>query len=171
AALALLFMSGIAGGLGWLAISHAGDADGHKQPGQDEGKRDAPQKAEPPTDPAAKGARQKEARIDAHGHPLPGGALARLGTVRFRNGSGVSLLAFAADGKTMAYGGSGGVDNVIRLVNARTGKELSTFAFKEWELPERIALSPDGKLLAVGIVDYKQPTRGASLPEFKTTTE
>jgi WD40 repeat protein len=69
----------------------------------------------------------------------------------------VSFLAFAADGKTLAYGGGGGVDDVIRLVEARTGKEIRTFAFKPQELPERMALSPDGKLLAVGFVNPYQP--------------
>jgi RNA polymerase sigma factor (sigma-70 family) len=146
-ALVLLLLGSLAGGLGLLAITSGGDAARPRAPGQH---------AEPGTGLADRGAPDKGPRTDAYGAPLPPGALARLGTLRFRNGFGVSFLAFAADGKTIVYGGGGGVDNVIRLVDSRTGKELRTFAFKPPELPERTAFSPDGKFLAVGFVNPNQ---------------
>ncbi|HKI38872.1 MAG TPA: M56 family metallopeptidase, partial [Mycobacterium sp.] len=56
---------------------------------------------------------------DLHGDPLPAGALARLGTVRFRPGQSIERLAFAPDGKTLAcWDGSG----TLSLFEAATGK-------------------------------------------------
>src|SRR5262249_7532147 len=58
---------------------------------------------------------------DADGKPLPVGARARLGSLRFRPGEGTGRLALAPNGKTLATGGSG---NTIRLLDVTTGKEL-----------------------------------------------
>ena len=44
----------------------------------------------------------EKARTDRSGDPLPGGALTRLGTLRWRAGRGLEALAFASDGKTVA---------------------------------------------------------------------
>ena len=101
---------------------------------------------------------EKEPLADAYGDPLPPGALARLGTVRFRN---VSFFDFTADGKTIVCVGPGGFDNVIRTVDARTGKELRSFEPRPSEPLfhsqgpglGRPALSPDGKMLAVAWSD------------------
>src|SRR5262249_56713625 len=45
--------------------------------------------------------RRKE-HVDLHGDPLPPGATARLGTVRFRHGGGVTPLAGAPGGRPLA---------------------------------------------------------------------
>jgi RNA polymerase sigma factor (sigma-70 family) len=96
------------------------------------------------------GAGQKTApdANDVYGDPLPPGAIARLGTVRFRT-RGIGLLGsgvgFLADSKTLitAQGSS-----TIRYWDASTGnllREIDTgFIYNRG-----FALSPDGKLVAI----------------------
>jgi WD40 repeat protein len=100
---------------------------------------------------------EKKARTDLHGDPLPPGALARLGTVRFRQGTWIKALAISPDGKMVA---SRGKDDVVYFWDLATGKLL-----RKWEQTadrdgvtsltapnhtplEQLTFSPDGKLLA-----------------------
>jgi WD40 repeat protein len=62
---------------------------------------------------------------DRYGDPLPEGARARLGTVRFRPGTPVVWVRFAPDGKTLLSIESHGL---ARLWETSTGKELFHFA-------------------------------------------
>jgi RNA polymerase sigma factor (sigma-70 family) len=90
---------------------------------------------------------------DAHGDPLPAGALRRLGTVRFRHGVGLSAVAYAPDGKTIA---SASDDGRIRLWEAATGKPKGSL-----RQPGRsgicvLAFAPDGRTLLSGGFDLDQ---------------
>jgi len=71
-------------------------------------------------DPLDKGA--PEVAIDSHGDPLPVGAKARLGTVRFRHGANIFRLAASADGKRLA---TLATDLHLRLWDADTGREVA----------------------------------------------
>jgi WD40 repeat protein len=63
----------------------------------------------------------KPERLDVYGDPLPDGALARLGTIRFREGFAIKATALSPDGKALAVASQ---DDVVRLLDAGTGKEL-----------------------------------------------
>src|SRR5438874_1750723 len=67
-------------------------------------------RAEPPLTKS-----QGAIRTDLYGDPLPEGAVARLGTVRFRHPDLLGV-AWSPDGKTLFSG--------VRLWDAATGKEL-----------------------------------------------
>lgn len=93
-----------------------------------------------------------EVHHDLYGDPLPKGALARLGTRRFRH-DGYSVLgaAYSPNGSILATCGG---DNLIRLWDAGTGKELRRLD-GHINTPSNLAFSPHGKLLASGSEDNK----------------
>jgi WD40 repeat protein len=79
---------------------------------------------------------------EASCEPLPTGALARLGTTRFRTGGRVFCLAYSPNGKLLAAGCG---DDPVHVWDAETGREL--FQIKDpWVYG--LAFSPDGALLA-----------------------
>ena len=69
-------------------------------------------------------------RTDQYGDSLPEGAIARLGTLRFRHPKMVDSLVFTANGKTLV---SACFDGIIRFWDPETGKET------------RRILSPDSR--------------------------
>lgn len=90
------------------------------------------------------------AKPGADADPLPPGAVARMGTPRFRHGGPVLSMAYLVDGKILATGGYIGTRREtrmgrIRLWDTATGNELRQFALKG---TAHVAGSPDGKLLA-----------------------
>jgi WD40 repeat protein len=113
------------------------------------------------------GAAAKVLRKDWYGDPLPAGAVARLGTVRFRHAA--ACATYSPDGKLLAVGGS---DNEIWLFEAATGKPVRHWAAHQARSynPPRdpksafdalvastgkgnvtcLAVSPDGRTLASG---------------------
>jgi RNA polymerase sigma factor (sigma-70 family) len=88
-------------------------------------------------------ARAPVPQADGHGDPLPEGAVARLGTVRFNHGEGLKALFFPPDGKTVISEGGG----LVRLWDAATGEELRHFASAAPSFDDQTVLSLDGKTL------------------------
>ncbi len=99
---------------------------------------------------------------DRAGDPLPAEALARLGTIRFRHGGFIESLAFGPDGKTLvSHGGDG-----IRDWDAANGKEIPRFP-KALQ-PYSIALSPDGKRLAIYVPTDKAAGPPIAIHDYAT---
>jgi WD40 repeat protein len=117
----------------------------------------AAQPAQPKTEAPEK------ARTDQNGDPLPAGALARMGSLRWRHGTAVSYLAFTPDGKAVLTASQ---DGIIRLWDRDTGKEIRRFQAPPQKLQPinlrpplayysyggtvpGVAMSQDGKVLAI----------------------
>ncbi|HLN33186.1 MAG TPA: sigma-70 family RNA polymerase sigma factor [Gemmataceae bacterium] len=86
---------------------------------------------------------QWQARTDPQGDPLPAGAVARLGILRFNHGDRLDNLRFTPDGKTILSTGGG----ILRVWDTATGKELGQFSRKVPSWDDQIVLPPDGKTL------------------------
>jgi WD40 repeat protein len=100
-----------------------------------------------PTADKARAGNNDKPRVDLHGDPLPEGALARLGTMRFRHASQVTAIKFSSDGKLMA---TTGYDECVRLCDAVDGKEHFRFQLGgKRHFNGTIAFSADGKMLAM----------------------
>jgi WD40 repeat protein len=82
---------------------------------------------------------QQPAKTDAFGDPLPAGAVARMGSIRFRDG--LRGMAFGPEGKTLTTG----TGRSLRFWDARTGKLVREVPVASWG---QVHASPDGKLLA-----------------------
>jgi len=83
-------------------------------------------------------------RPDPPRDPLPEGAVARMGTLRFRQGGSIAALAFSPDGKRIAT--AGGEKQPIRLWELDGGKELQRLG-TEMGRVSRVLFSSDGKFL------------------------
>jgi WD40 repeat protein len=118
---------------------------------------------------------KKPAHVDQYGDALPPGALARLGTVRFRQPDFVRSLAVSPDGKRLASGGDD-----IHLWEMPSGRPLKRFPLYR-EKPDEpsgiesapaVAFSAKGDLLALGncysdgAVLY-DPVSGKKLKQFE----
>jgi WD40 repeat protein len=98
-----------------------------------------------------------EPRRDLAGDPLPGGAIARLGTVRWRAGSTITLSAFLPDGKSLLTVCQ---DFTVIVWDLETGKELRSFSiagnktgdpgivFRNAMFAGTAAVSANGKVVA-----------------------
>src|SRR5262249_12838591 len=104
----------------------------------------------------------RPARLDAHGDALPEGAVARLGTLRFRPEGYNGRSVLSPDGKVVALIGQ--LDDQLVFVDTATGKELRRVKTPHVR-DSYLAYSPDGKYLAT-----VQTGGGAQLYDAKTGT-
>jgi hypothetical protein len=79
---------------------------------------------------------------DAQGDPLPAGAVARLGSNRFRTSGGVQSLAFGPKDRTLLAHAR----DTVLVWDRKTGKELRRFAVPD---SRASAFSPGAKILAL----------------------
>jgi WD40 repeat protein len=105
---------------------------------------------------------------DRYGDSLPDGAIARLGTLRFRRAGGwLTHVAYSTDGKTLACA-SGYEGASVSIFAADTGVELRRFA-AHGDRVTSLAFSPDGKFLATSSgtkVELWDPTTGDKVRDF-----
>jgi len=129
----------------------------------------------------------RPAATDLHDDPLPAGALARIGTVRWRHGRPITFVGFGPEGKTIV---SASEDGTIRQWDRQTGKETRRFGklnnaagttgvadddfdivFSGSTSQKSAAISADGKLLAFagddGIVHIWDLAAGKELHQIK----
>jgi hypothetical protein len=140
----VLLVAGLAA-TGAGAVAH--QVLGAKQPGPEQQAVKEAQEAKRSKPPVEK----QQVRTDRYGDPLPPAALARMGTVRLRHpGSVIGAPFFTPDGKALIAAGR--ADGVIRVWDLASGKELRRFGRHTTRI-EALALSPDGKRLAVA--EYK----------------
>jgi RNA polymerase sigma factor (sigma-70 family) len=111
-----------------------------------EGQANAPEPAAEVADlPKPKPTEDNVVRTDRYGDPLPDGAIARLGTVRFRHSFIIYNIAFSPDGRQVAAVNQMGSRC---LWDPATGKMIRPLEDQFSGLSRCLAYSPDGKLLA-----------------------
>jgi WD40 repeat protein len=108
----------------------------------------------------------KEPALDRFGDPLPPNALARLGTVRFRDAS-MSHVKFSPDGTMLATYGH---RNVVSLWDANTGRMLREIGKNDSPVIAA-SFTPDGKHLVSGGYDgriqFHNPNTGELMRSFQ----
>jgi RNA polymerase sigma factor (sigma-70 family) len=87
---------------------------------------------------------------DLYGDPLPDGAVARLGTVRFRHGKFTTKVAFAQGGKLLISAGGDLSGFGLCLWDAASGRLLQRLPALENDPTNSFAVSADGTRLVTG---------------------
>ena len=106
-----------------------------------------------------------KSQVDSLGDLLPDGAVARLGTLRFKHdpaaATAIGTAVFSPDGKMLATTASG--EGRVLLWEAATGKALpGPWSSDQGYLYTFAAFSPDGKILAAARIDYGRGINGGS---------
>jgi hypothetical protein len=99
--------------------------------------------------PAAPG-RKRTIRTDAYGDPLPPGAVARMGTLRFRADGPFEAIAYSPNGKLLAAAEASA--GRIHVWDVASGEKLRTL---HWFISQvkGLAFAADGKTLASASTD------------------
>jgi RNA polymerase sigma factor (sigma-70 family) len=117
-------------------------------------------------EPAVAGQPVPAVRTDLLGAPLPKGALARLGDVRFRHDGPVDFVTFSPNGKTLVSG----TGQALHVWDAATGHVIHRLPWKKGA--GFMCLAPDGKTLAWaeghGNVHLWDITTGQETRRFRT---
>jgi WD40 repeat protein len=137
--LALLLAASVAAGTGALAHQALATKEPPTQPQEQE-------KPAAPPGPGRLASGVGGLGVDRYGDPLPAGAVARLGTMRFRHVGDVISVVYSPDGQVIASGQRN--QGPIVLWEAATGKELRRID-EEPGVLGGFAFSPDGKQLAL----------------------
>jgi WD40 repeat protein len=88
---------------------------------------------------------QADVRLDFNGDPLPSGAIARLGTPRFRHPGAVHAVAFSEDGKLLAASSDG--RNMVVIWDRAKGRKLLEIPTGGVMPPGLLRFSSDNKRL------------------------
>ncbi len=94
----------------------------------------------------ARSVEEKQARKDRYGDPLPQGAIARLGTLRFRHLNMTASAVFTRDSKTVIVGDG---DGFVVYWDVATGREVRRLPRMQGAI-YALAITRDGKTLAAG---------------------
>jgi WD40 repeat protein len=113
---------------------------------------------------AAIASESAQPRADRLGDPLPEGAIARLGTTRFRIGGHATSIQFGPDGKTLVTTGGNG----LLVWDVATGKIVHRLANESGRQLYHAVLAPDHKLAAT--VHYDHMARIARIQLWDAAT-
>ncbi|HKB04405.1 MAG TPA: WD40 repeat domain-containing protein [Gemmataceae bacterium] len=105
-----------------------------------------------PPKPGDKAEPAAKARVDAEGVRLPDGAIARIGSGRFRFAGGGGPLVFSPDGKLLAIAREG-----VLLFDVATSRLLHDLRLPDGHSPHAVRFLADGKRIAVGSVKAGGP--------------
>jgi RNA polymerase sigma factor (sigma-70 family) len=113
----------------------------------------SPPESDAPPTPAQQTSDAKTPKTDLFGDPLPDDAIARLGTNRFWCGGTGIEVAFTSDSSKILA--ANWVTSLV--IDAATGREVHRLLPDSDYGVESMAVSPDGKLVALGTFSRKNP--------------
>jgi WD40 repeat protein len=96
---------------------------------------------------SAAGPEFRPPRTDSFGDPLPKGAVARLGTLRWKGSEGMKAFAFSPDGKFLAAACG---DDKLRVWSYPDGRLVRSYTFNNAQQATSLAFTTDQKQIAAG---------------------
>jgi RNA polymerase sigma factor (sigma-70 family) len=153
----ILSLGGLVGVAGLYGSNREPEAALARAPGPQDKSKTEPERKDAP----------QPTRMDRYGDPLPEGASARLGTVRFRTGGSIYGCATSPDGRVIAAATVGGR---LVLFDASSGVPLAQGELTFRTDMTAVAFAPDGKTIATGgwnpEITLWHPGTGARVGQF-----